>query len=53
MGVPMTTATAKTLRCPSCDLVVVALAIEAGHYCPARKSRWVAFKCVDVDEAVV
>ena len=46
------TGKSKTFRCPSCNATVVALAIEAGHYCPARKSRWVAFRCVDVDEAV-
>jgi len=48
----MTTATSRTFRCPSCDATVVALAIEAGHYCPARRNRWVAFKRVDVDEVV-
>ena len=49
----MTTATIRTFRCPACDLTGVALAIEAGHYCEARKSRWVKFNRVDVDEAVV
>jgi hypothetical protein len=45
------TATAKTFRCPACELVVVALAVEAGHYCAARKSKWVAFRLVGEEAA--
>jgi hypothetical protein len=43
-------ATAKTWRCPSCNLTVVALAVETGHRCPARKLRFVAFKRVEEAE---
>jgi len=43
--------TATTWRCPSCELTIEAVAVEAGHYCPARRSRWVAFRRVDEHEA--
>ena len=41
-----------TWVCPSCHTCVEAIATEVGHRCPAKKSRWVAFKRVDVSTVV-
>lgn len=37
--------------CPSCHLSVEAVAVEVAHRCPAKKSRWVAFRRVADQEA--
>jgi len=43
--------TTSTWRCPDCDYCVVAIAVEVGHNCPARKRRWVAFRRIDEHQA--
>ena len=33
----------RRFRCPRCELVQDALAVEAGHKCPMNHNRWTSF----------
>ena len=32
-----------TFNCPKCGLRIEAIAVAAGHLCPANRSKWVDF----------
>jgi hypothetical protein len=41
----------RQLRCVGCDEVIVAIAVEAAHRCPARRRRWTRFRLVETEPA--
>ena len=41
---------ARLFQCPRCAAEVVAIAVEAGHRCPADRHRSTRFAVVDVEE---